>query len=302
MNARFEAKFNMYRTVEQHCNAHEDIVKNYLDFDTCRQLLGVKVGVLVGIVAALKQVDTGVTVDKGVSKQNLCRMTAGIASLAFAYATRVNDYVLRDAVDFSYSDLMRFKDDELAPVVSNIYEAVGKRAKELAGTGLSATMLAALTEATDNYSYKVPKPRGAKAVKVNKQDNLKQIVKEIDDLLKFQMDKLVVAMENDHPDFVAVYRQARFIYNPATRRTQLKGKVLSEVGKKPVAAVTIELQGPITVVAQTDETGSFIMKPLMPGTYKMVVRAEGYAETAIEAIEVKMGRINKATVRIKPAA
>jgi hypothetical protein len=245
---------------------------------------------------------TGVAQDKGLEKINLCKMAVNYGGLVFAFASKAKNNTLKQSVNYSYSDLHRLKDDLLVPVVNNIYQALANNAAALQSYGITDPLLQAFKAGIERYNDTVPKPRGAQSERITTAGNIKQLIKEIDALLKNELDKLVVAIETDNPDFVATYKNCRFIYNPATQTTQLKGKVLNALEKVPVGNVTVELIGTATVVAQTNKAGNFTIKPLAPGIYKVRLRAEGYADAELDELVVKMGQVYRTELGIKPAA
>ncbi len=302
MNSRQEAKLNMYRTTEQHCQKNAALIKNYPAFENGCNALSAKNAALISAATAQSQVISGVAQDKALEKKNLCKMATNVGGLVFAFASKSKNNTLKQSVNYSYSDLHRLKDDLLVPVVNNVYEAVAGNAAALQSYGITDALLQAFKAGIERYSEAVPRPRGAKSERITSADNTKQLVREIDNLLKNELDKLVMAIEPDNPDFVATYKTSRFIYNPATQTTQLRGTVKDELQKLPVGNVTVELIGTTTVVVQTNKAGNFTIKPLAPGMYKIRLRAEGYTDTEVDELVVKLGQVNKMEVGIKPAA
>ncbi len=302
MNSKQEAKLNMYRTTQQHCEKHAALIKNYPAFENGCNALSAKNAALIGTATAQSQVITGVAQDKALEKNNLCKMATNVGGLVFAFASKAKNNTLKQSVNYSYSDLHRLKDDLLVPVVNNIYQAAAANAAALQTYGVTDALLQAFKASIERYSEAVPRPRGAKSERITSADNAKQLIREIDALLKNELDKLVMAIEPDNPDFVATYKNCRFIYNPATQTTQLRGKVLNANGKVPVGNAVVELIGTTTMVAQTNKAGNFTIKPLAPGTYKVRLRAEGYADAELEELVVKLGQVNRTELGMKPAA
>jgi hypothetical protein len=58
--------------------------------------------------------------------------------------------------------------------------------------------------------------QSAKSSKITENANIKSTIKEIDTLLKDEMDKLIVNFKKNNPDFVSDYHNARVIIDPGS--------------------------------------------------------------------------------------
>lgn len=293
MNARNEAKLNMYRIVKQLCDDNATSVAQVLAFQTSFNIFKAKLSSLILTVASESQVISGITIDKKVAKKNLCQTTADIAALVFAYASSINNNTLKQSVNYPYSDLYKIKDDLLSPTCQNIHALATANATALATYGITAGMLTTFQTAITDYSTAVPKPGTAKSVKATYTKNIRNLIKEIDALLKDQMDKTVVAFKPTKPDFLNSYKTARTIIDPNTTTTQLKGKVIDSVTKLPLKGANIEINANPIINILSNKLGNYIAKPLTAGTYKVTISLEGYESIIIDALNIKLGQITK---------
>lgn len=292
MNSRHEAKMNMYRTVKQFCDDNNTTVASNAAFLAAFNNFKAKLASLSTAVASESQVISGITADKAALRRNLCTTAADIAALVSAYATANNNQVLKQSVNFRFSDLMRLKDELLAPNCQNIYAAANTNATALVNYGITAAMLTVFQTAITDYSAIVPKPRTAHSVRSTHTLNIGLLVREIDALLKEQLDQLIVAFKTTKPDFCASYKTARIIHDPITTTTQLKGKVMDRQSNISLSGATITMSGTANVSTTTNKFGHYLKKPLPAGEYTLTVSLPGYQDRVIEHVQIKLGQVN----------
>ena len=300
MNATQEAKLNMYRATQQHCEDNAAIVATVPAFSTAFNSFKSKVAAIIATVQQEDLVTKGVTIDKSEAKKTLCKLAADIAAPIFAFASSTNDNTLKQEVNFSYSDLFKSKDDQLAPRCQNIHDAGTSNLAALASYGITASTLTTFQTTIDNYQTKVPTPRNAAVLKVTIRTNLKNLIKETDKVLKEQMDKTVVGLKATNPDFVTTYKANRVIIDPTKTTTTLKGTVTNSADKTFIAGATVTIDG-TKLNAITNESGDYEIKPITPGTVNITATAPKFKGTTKTNITVKLGQINKQDISLDPA-
>ena len=290
MNATQESKLNMYRATQKHCTDNAAIVATLPAFQTTLNAFNVKVSAIIAATQQEDLVTKGITVDKSEAKKSLCRLTTDIAAPIFAYASASANNKLKQEVNFSYSDLLRTKDDVMAPRCQNIKDLATANLAALASYGLTAAGLTALQTEIDTYQAKVPTPRNSAAQKKTIRENLKKLIKEADTVLKEQMDKTVVGFKAAHPDFVSTYKANRIIIDPGKTQTTLKGLILNSMDKLPVggAAIVVVETGN---KASSNEKGGYEIKPIPAGIYTINISAPKYKDKTEKEVTVKQGQI-----------
>ena len=166
----------------------------------------------------------GIAVDKKTLRSQLCTTATDLAALVFAYANKTKNQTLKQQVNYSVSDFKRIKDEMLAPACQNILTAANSNLAALADYGVTNLMLAALQTAIDDYSNASPSPQAAKATKKTENANMKETIKLADDVLKNEMDKLVVNFKGANPNFVDTYFNVRVIVDPKSPKPKPKPK------------------------------------------------------------------------------
>jgi len=216
MNKREEAKVSMYKSVEAHCNTNQTIIATSVAFLASFNAFVAKLASLFTNETSAQKKTKGVALDKDGLKQVLIQAAYDIASVVFAYASKTKNETLRQSVSFTITDLDRLKDEFIVPVCTNIKAAANTNLTALADYGVTAAKLTALQTAMDNYAGATPKPRLAKTQKTTDNKNVRAIMKEIDDILKNEMDKTVVVFRAANPNFVTKYTEVRKIVDPGT--------------------------------------------------------------------------------------
>ena len=216
MTSREEAKLSMYRAVSQHCSNNTAIVNTNLAFKNSVTTVDAKIATLITSETGAQKKTKGIAEDKGTLRATVVQSAFDTASQVYAYANKSKNETLKQTVNFSITDLERIKDDLLIPTCNNIKKAANDNLAALADYGVTAATLTALQTDMDNYSGSVAKPRLAKTQKTTDNKNVKATMKEIDNILKEEMDKTVVAFRKTNPDFVTKYKEVRKIVDPAT--------------------------------------------------------------------------------------
>ena len=299
MNAKQEAKLNMFRATQKHCNDNPAIVATVPAFATTLTAFNSKVSAIISTAQQEDLVTKGIAVDKSVAKKTLCQLAADVAAPIFAFASASANNTLKQEVNFSFSDLFKTKDDILAPRCQNFKDLGTANLAALAPYGLTAASLTALQTTIDGYQAKVPTPRNSSAQKKTIRENLKKLIAEAGTVLKEQMDKTVVGFKSAHPDFVSTYKANRVIIDPGKTATTLKGVILNSQDKSPVSGATI-------VVVETgnktssDEIGAYEIKPLPAGIYTINISAPKYTDKIEKEVTVKQGQITSLDIELDP--
>ena len=300
MNATQESKLNMFRATQKHCNDNPTIVSTIPAFQTAAGTLNTTIASIIATAQQEDLITKGITIDKAEAKKTLCRLAADIAAPIVAYAAATKNNKLLKEVNFTHSDLIRTKDDELAPRCQNIYDAAKANESALRDYGITTTTADTLLTTINNYQAKVPDPRNAAAQKATIRANLKNLIKEADQILKLQMDKTVPAFKAANPDFVSSYKANRIIIDPGQSATTLKGVILNSMNNTPVsgAAIVVVETGN---KASSNEKGSYQIKPIPNGIYTVNISAPAYKDKTEKEVAVKQGQSTTKDFVLDPA-
>jgi hypothetical protein len=297
MTSKQEAKLNMFRATQKHCADNAAIVATIPAFQAAVNALNAKIASIIATTQQEDLVTKGITIDKAEAKKTLCQLAADIAAPIVAFAASTNNNQLLNEVNFSYTELFRSKDDQLAPRCQNIHDAALANLAALAPYGISAATVTTLQASIDNYQAAVPNPRNAAAQKVTIRANLKNLIKEADTVLKLQMDKTIVGLKTSNPDFVSTYKTNRVILDPSKTTTSLKGVIQSSASITGIAGATILIVETKTK-SVSNNLGEYEIKPVASGQYTIIVSAPKYNDTTVKEVVIKQGQINKLDIQL----
>jgi hypothetical protein len=292
MKALQEAKVNMYRAVEKHCDDNAAIVASVPAFQTAVTEFKANIAALLSAIQQEDLATSGITIDKTEAKKTLCQLTADTAAQVFAFASTNNNFDLKQVSNFSLSELLRTRDDQLGPRCQNIYDKANANLAALAPFGVTAGLLTSLQTAITLYETKVPSPRNAAAQKRTIRTNIKNLLKDTDTLLKERMDKTAVAFRSSDPDFYKTYKSNRVIIDPSAITTELSGTVTNQADGSFITGATISIGGPGGVTATTNSLGVFEKKPAAAGMYDILFTAKGFADKNVAGYKILLGKNN----------
>lgn len=289
MNANQESKLNMYDAVLAHLNANAAIVATVPAFQTAADNFEDIVDDL--RTAAQNEIlaISGFTQDKTQQRADLIELTLDVAGAIHAYAASVDNLVLKDQVKLVYSDLNRLKDELLGPACSNILDAANANAAAIVPFGVTAAKITSLEDAIDDYVSAVPAHRNAVSNRTSLGEQIKQLFKDGDNLLKNQLDKLAIQFKSTNPNFYNSYRSNRIILDAATSSTQVSGIVREQGSNNPLSGVQVQVDNE-TYVTTTNSSGEYILKIPVPGEYNITFSKEGYQTQTQEEIEITLGQ------------
>ncbi len=213
MKTRDVEKLTMFRTTEGVCEDNKEIVSTNLAFSAANTSFSNKIAEIISAAKAQGKVITGITTDKNVDKDDLVQAATNIAGLVFGYASGVKNFTLKEAVNYSYSDIDKLKGDLLVTKAQDIYDSANKNLSVLGYAGVTVDSLAAYKTKIEKYSKSLPSSRTAIAEKSTHTENVEDLVREANLILTEQMDKFIVNFNETYPAFVALYWSARIVIN-----------------------------------------------------------------------------------------
>ena len=302
MTSREESKLNMYDATVTFGTvpANATIILTVPAFDALFTILKAKLSSLKGVIAIENQIITGIATDKRVLKINLCNMACDIAAVITAYAVSINNNELKEAMSLQPSECKATDDGEVESKCQNIHAAANANLVALATYGITAPMLATLQTTINNYAAKVAGPRNAISNRAAQKTARKNLYKEIDALLKTQMDKIAVQFKAANIDFYNEYKQNRIIIDPAKAKTKAAGTVTHSVTNDPLEGVTVATTvngNPVSTL--TDANGKYKL-PLPPGTYTITFTKTGFQPHQVTSITITLGQTTTLDVQLTP--
>jgi uncharacterized coiled-coil protein SlyX len=216
IDKRQETKLNMFHVVIVLCDGKITIVNTNVAFKDSFTDFKAIVAQIDGNVQRAGEKRTGFAVDKKNSAGILCENASTVGGYLRAFAAKTGNNALKDAVDYSESDLSHLKDGELAPVCQQIHDRAVENKDALAPYNVTTAKLAALQTQIDDYVANATKPREAAIDRKGLKELNRQLVKQADNILKEQMDLLIKDFNAADPQFVIDYKNARIVIDAKT--------------------------------------------------------------------------------------
>ena len=168
---------------------------------------------------------TGYRQDKRKALLAMVELALQVRGSVMAYADTIADNVLKDGINFSYTKLVKVSDTVSAERCQIIKDTAQNHLSQLGAYGVNQSLLNQLQQLIDLYQSKIPSTRVAITKRKLATRNLKRYIKETSLILKDRMDKLMYYFKASHPDFYAVYFNARIIVDLKTTARKKKAKV-----------------------------------------------------------------------------
>jgi hypothetical protein len=211
-------KLTMYETVLKTLQAQANAWKDAVVFTEA-------VNQLVQLLPLIREAGaTGATSLKGVTeakrtkKEEMANRTRIVAGLASAYAAKTQNLALQAALDFSFSELLRAKDNLAIDRCTAVTDQIRPHLPQLDAYGVTADDFKRL-EADIAAFRALIGAKGQQQISRNlNTQRLTERFRRADDLLRSQLDKLMLRYQVSHRPFYDAYLASRVIRDLGGRR------------------------------------------------------------------------------------
>ena len=152
----------------------------------------------------------GVTEAKRLARVAMVEVALKVAGGVHAYAFDQGDSELQARVDYSESDLLRFRDSIVGPVCQGIHDEASA-IDDIVDYGVPAAMLADLQTKVTAYTGNVPQPRMATGKRKAATMSLEDEIAAARAVLDKKIDRLVEGFKASQPEFFKEYAAARIV-------------------------------------------------------------------------------------------
>lgn len=211
MKSKIVNKLNMYHAVSLVCQTHTSAWDTTPAFVQGYDAFVAKVTALEQQAYQHTQSLVGVRENKDVFRETTIEKAEVIANALRSLAAFSGNSMLKSAMRFQHTQLEKSNATRLIQYLDSIIEAAGSHIIELPDYGVSQTKLDELIVLRDQLTHQLSATRNALVVRKSLTTNLEQLAKEIDQLLKNALDKLVLVLKADSPQFFLQYTAARVI-------------------------------------------------------------------------------------------
>jgi hypothetical protein len=160
---------------------------------------------------------TGATKDKDKLHDQLSETALSIAGAIFAHATDIGNIGLKTKVDFTASDFDNCSQSDFISHCSNVLTEARSLDGQLLEHGIVSERVAEFSDLIEQFKTIVTKPRELVVNRTTITDDIAQVFKNTDALLKEKLDKLMLQYKQSNPDFFQSYQNARSIIDHGLR-------------------------------------------------------------------------------------
>lgn len=237
--------------------------------------------------------------NKKQAKNDLAKITLTVADAVSAYATEIGNVDLKSDVSYSLSELKDMRDEDLPTVAAVVKEKAEDVLANLSGYGITAATITSLGDAISNFAGKNTDPGAIKAQKKVATQNIKQYIKDADQVLEETMDKLVGQLAATDAEFVKQYHELRKIVDPATTKTSVAGTIFNELTGEPLYDAVFQITGGNS--DKSDVKGKYIV-PEKEGVYDCKVEKEGFITKDLAQVVITKGKVTKLDIKLTPGS
>jgi Carboxypeptidase regulatory-like domain len=282
------ARYKAYSLALAHLSENEEITKGIPAFAQAYQAAKATLDAISAADNLRQQNRIAISAGKKQFREEIARQAQAISAAIVTYASAGKNLQLKEAMNFTQSELFRGTDPELGARAANILASARSLATELKSYGISDEMLEAFSTLVAQYLPAANSPRNSTAGRKQAGQLIKEGLNELRDQLKNQLDKLMLQFKSSHPDFYDTYLIKRAVINPAYRNTQLEGLVTDLASLATLGGVQVSVKD-TSLVTATLADGSYSLKLPLLTRAKVLYQKEGYVPATVE-VEVKRGQ------------
>ena len=266
-----------------------------------------KITTLEADILALRQIQvldtTGITVNKTEIRDQLTQATFLLANAVASYATINDNYELLGEVSYTLSDLKKSRDNIFYDIAVLIQSKARPLETELSAFLIKPEDITGHQTLIEQYMQVLPDKRVAVTAAKTSTTDLKLKFKEMDDLLKNKLDRLILLFKSENPSFVDQYFNARIIIDLGHRfevnNSIISGNVTGYTDEIPIPAVHVWVIE-TGQSANTGPDGLFEFTLQKPGDYTLKAEKSGYKPYTSDTLKVEENHKITLDINLEP--
>lgn len=301
MNTFQRSKLSMYHSVNSFLNDNKAVWEKAPGLVSVIAIFGQLLSTLVSVAGKKARNISGVVTARDQLRIELAELAQIISGGIVALATSLKNQELKKAMNFSISKLRYAAVDDLVPICNQILEEAKKNEAQLINFNITSAMIDAFAELTDDFNQSAPSPRKAISKRRSLGDTINELMTETDDVLKNQLDRLMLPYKKTDKLFYKEFRYNRVIVDKGNRSTRITGQVTDKTTGDPLKNVLVSVEG-MGFFAKTETDGSFSIKVPKTGIVRLQFELDGYLTGTAEEVDVKLGKNTTISMELVKAA
>jgi hypothetical protein len=309
MNTEQRIKLNMQLTVRNCVTLNEAVAKTIPKFMENYSILQNTTSEIQAIGQLQETDKTGVASDKNKLKKTLIAMAAKNSRKIAALAKFINSDKLLNEVRYNEAQLERLAETSLIEKAMTIYSNAEENMGKLAEHGITPETQKGFLETITALNIVLKTPRSTIGERKKSTQRLTVLFETADNALEM-MDFAVGIVKDEQADFVAAYKSARKLVDTNTGNVSLKAMATNIANKKPLKGVIFTFTpendsesfaaGNSQIVKKTATRGSFQIRNMPAGTYKVLVQKPGYKDKEV-TVSISDGERSELNVVLEKA-
>lgn len=309
MTTNQESKLNMYFAVRNFIIPNETVAKSIPFFTAKYAPFESTIKEIQAISEMQKDAITGIAKEKKKLKESLINISADYSKMLAAIAKFANDDKLMDKVRFRISELRRMTDVALRDYAQIIYDKVEANIDKLTQYEITPDTQKIFKDSINTYDASLSTPRTGIAEKSQATKKLASLFDAADAAL-IELDFAIEAGEPKQSDFFNGYKAVRKLVDTGSGKLALKATATDLASGEPVKGVLFTFKpdgakaalssGNGEINKKTAEKGSFHIKNMQEGTYRVSVSKPGYKSKEV-TVSIADGERSELTVEIEKA-
>lgn len=237
---------------------------------------------------------SGITQNKLDMKDSFIDNTIDVQSRIASLASAIGDKSLYNQVDKSASELSDLGDISLFEHGQLLIDIAAERKDALQPYGIDDKMMEEYGKEAKAYIDYSQEPRKAIAARKTATANLATLIPELSYYMSYTVDTNMIRFHKTNPEFYAAYTSARNIVDGPVHKYAALGSVIDEETHAFLQNVKVSFMlksetGAVTIVrtVTTTKSGTFKVKTLEPGLYKIVFELFSYDSLTLELVVYK---------------
>jgi hypothetical protein len=224
---------DMYNRVIFVCDNNTDIIQDLIPLDEAYQIFKPKVAHAKTVSNQISTESNGYAEHKDKVWHEMALTLEGLCAAVRAYAQKQNNIELRAQAKFSPSAFEEKRGTDAIALGRNLITLVNSQVANLADYKVTPAKITAATTMLDVLENLNPKPTGQRSVDKALREQLVKEIREINILLRQEMDDLVKTLKLTESLFVDEYFNARRIQRTGIRHQQPDETAMAEKSALP---------------------------------------------------------------------
>lgn len=274
-------RYNMIQSVQHYLNNNLIIINTNAHVMEIKMLLDQKVETLLKHHRVQLTNTTGIAENKQIKRASLITKTLSLSNAICAFASIIDNTILFKENHFTKSSLNAMNDFNLSGNCAYLAISLENNLPSLLPFGVDTSKLNDYKNAINAYTELINKPKESISKRNESTRAITKLLSEISTLLNKRLDNVIYIFENEHANFVGVYRSLRRVGKAPTRQLDLVVKTISTTTQQPIEKAMLKIKNK-KGFRLSSKMGRNLFSNLKQGQHQLVVTHPNYKPKTID--------------------